>query len=138
MDGKWPIRNLKLRHSRVLMYFSMVAAIGSLSAADAPNKIPRLRALIAMPPLRRLHAAYQLSGDGGFDRVAELYNLFLERMADPGVRSQLLGLDYAARKDSALFRELRDNSGELATELARFYETRRQQWNPKFFEYMVL
>lgn len=138
MDGKWPIRNLKLRHSRVLMYFSMVAALGSLSPVDEPDKIPRLRSLIAMPPLRRLHAAYQLSGDGGFDRVAELYDLFLKRMSDPAVRNQLLGLEYGARKESALFEELRINSGELATELARFYETRRNQWNPKFFEYMVL
>ena len=137
-DGKWPIRNLKLRHSRVLMYFSMVAAIGSLSPREAPYKVETLRLLIAMPPLRRLHAAYLLSGDDGFDRVAELYNRFLERLSDKSNRDEIQGLEYENRYDSALFKELKDNSDELATELARFYELRRDRWNPRFFEYMVL
>lgn len=137
-DGKWPIRNLKLRHSRVLMYFSMVAAIGSLSPREAADKVETLRLLIAMPPLRRLHAAYALSGDAGFDRVAELYNRFLARLSDKTVRDELKGLEYENRYGSELFKELKTNSDELATELARFYETRRGEWNEKFFEYMVL
>ena len=137
-DGKWPIRNLKLRHSRVLMYFSMVAAIGSLSPIDAPAKVANLRTLIAMPPLRRLHAAYALSGDDGFDTVARLYDRFLNRMSVKSNREDLKGLDYENRYDSTLFKELKANSDTLATELARFYEQRRGQWNPKFFEYMVL
>lgn len=137
-DGKWPIRNMKLRHSRVLMYFSMVAAIGSLSGRDVPDKTANLRTLIQMTPLRRLHAAYALSDDDGFDRVASLYNLFLERLSTASVREELVNLDYENRYDSKLFGELKANSDDLATELARFYEARRGQWNPKFFEYMVL
>ena len=137
-DGKWPIRNLKLRHSRVLMYFSMVAAIGSLSPRDAVDKAETLRSLIAMPPLRRLHAAYALSDDDGFDRVAELYDCFLEKLSDKTIRDEMKGLEYENRYESELFNTLKANSDKLATELARFYEARRGEWNPKFFEYMVL
>lgn len=137
-DGKWPIRNMKLRHSRVLMYFSMVAAIGSLSRVHTDEKIPALKKLIAMPPLRRLHAAYELAEDGGFFKVAEFYNVFLQMLSDKEVRARLAHLDYPGRYSATAFSQLKANSDALSSELLRFFEARRRQWDDRFFEYMIL
>jgi hypothetical protein len=137
-DGKWPIRNVKLRHSRVLMYFSMVAALGTLSREHSADKIAALRALIKMPPLRRLFVAYALASDGAFFKVAAFYNTFLWMMAQPATRKQLHNLEYGARYESEEFALLKGNSDALASELLRFYEARRGLWDDRFFEYMIL
>jgi hypothetical protein len=136
--GKWPIRNIKLRHSRVLMYFSMVAAIGSLSDEQSAEKVEALSQLIRAQPLKRLYVAYALAGDGGFDAFAICYDRFLSSLAMRSVRAELEGLEYEKRYDSTHFAELKDNSDQLSKELLRFYETRRNQWDPRFFEYMII
>lgn len=137
-DGKWPIRNVKLRHSRVLMYFSMVAAIGALSRQHTDQKIEALKELIRMEPLRRLYVAYGLARDPGFFKVAGAYNTFLHLLSQSSVREELAGLDYDKRYSSAAFAQLKANSDGLSSELLRFYEARRRDWDDRFFEYMII
>ncbi|MDE7539854.1 hypothetical protein [Gluconobacter sphaericus] len=137
-DGKWPLRNVKLRHSRVLMYFSMIAAIGSLSRERSPQKIDALKILVKIPPLERLFVAYQLADDGAFYKVAGFYDTFLALLSNSEVREELKGLDYDDRYKSRYFAQLKANSDALSSELLRFYEARRQVWDDRFFEYMIL
>ncbi|WP_206542723.1 hypothetical protein, partial [Sphingomonas endophytica] len=137
-DGKWPIRNLKLRHSRVLMYFSMVAAIGSLSRVHDEQKIKALKEFVTMPPLMRLFVAYRISDDGAFYKVAGYYNTFLALLSKPETRREIYGLDYKVRYGSDVFSQLKANSDALSSELLRFYEARRRVWDDRFFEYMLL
>lgn len=137
-DGKWPIRNVKLRHSRVLMYFSMVASIGALSRQHSEQKIDALKELIRMEPLRRLYVAYGLARDPGFFKVAGAYNTFLHLLAQKDVRAELAGLDYGDRYRSSAFAQLKANSDALSSELLRFYEARRREWDDRFFEYMII
>jgi hypothetical protein len=137
-DGKWPIRNVKLRHSRVLMYFSMVAAIGSLSRDHTEQKIDALKDLIRMEPLRRLYVAYGLANDPGFFKVAGAYNTFLALLSQKAVRDELAGLDYDDRYKCPAFSQLKANSDALSSELLRFYEGRRREWDDRFFEYMII
>lgn len=137
-DGKWPLRNVKLRHSRVLMYFSMVAALGSLSRERGPHKTAALKLLVRMHPLKRLFVAYGLAGDDCFYRVAGLYNTFIALLSDKQTRDALHAVEYESRYDSAEFAQLKANSDALAAELLRFYNARRGQWDERFFEYMIL
>lgn len=137
-DGKWPIRNVKLRHSRVLMYFSMVAAIGALSRQHSEQKIDALKELIRMQPLRRLYVSYGLARDPGFFKVAGAYNTFLYMLSKKDVRDELSGLEYENRYESPKFAQLKANSDALSSELLRFYESRRREWDDRFFEYMII
>lgn len=136
--GKWPIRNIKLRHSRVLMYFSMIAAIGCLSTDNSATKVDALGLLIRMSPLERLFVSYDLSSDGNFSVFAEYYNTFLESMAAIDVRTELEGLEYEKRYNSEHFSRLKKNSDELSTEILRFYDSRKDGWDQRFFEYMII
>lgn len=137
-DGKWPIRNVKLRHSRVLMYFSMIAAIGALSREHTMQKIEALKELIRMEPLRRLYVAYGLARDPGFFKVAGTYNTFLHLLSQQEIREELAGLEYEGRYNSPAFAQMKANSDALSSELLRFYEARRREWDDRFFEYMII
>lgn len=137
-DGKWPIRNIKLRHSRVIMYFSMVLSIGLLSKCRDAEKIDCLKTLIKMTPLERIFFVYKVSEDDGFYKVFGFYNSFLGLVSKPDTRDGLKKLEYADRYDSETFSLLKSNSDALASELFRFYETRRAAWSERFFEYMLL
>lgn len=137
-DGKWPLRNIKLRHSRVLMYFSMIAAIGALSREDSEQKIEALKTLIGMEPLRRLYVSYGLARDPGFFKVAGAYNTFIHLLGQKETRDELAGLEYDDRYKSAVFAQLKANSDALSSELLRFYEARRREWDDRFFEYMII
>lgn len=136
--GKWPIRNIKLRHSRIVMYFSMVMAIGVLSSVDPEEKIEALNILVRMEPIQRLFSCYCISRDDGFDLFVKRYDLFLERLGEKDVRIELEGLDYDRRYDSPYFAELKRNSDELTTILYEFYCRRANDWGARFFEYMIL
>lgn len=130
-DGKWPIRNVKLRHSRVLMYFSMVATIGGLSREHSAQKIDALKALIDMEPLRRMYVAYQLATDMGYFRIAGAYNSFLHLLSQQTVREELQGVGYEDRYKSPVFSQLKANSDAISAELLRFYEARRRDWDDR-------
>ena len=139
VDGlKWPLRNTKLRHSRVILYFSMVSVIGVLSREHGQDKIAALREFVGMTALRRLAVVYRLSGDGAFFKVAQFYNQFLTVLCDKDSRQELQGLDYDGRYKSNVFAQLKANSDGLSSELLRFYEARRREWDDRFFEYMIL
>lgn len=137
-DGKWPLRNIKLRHSRVLMYFSMVSAIGTLSREQGVEKIAALKQLVRMHPLKRLFVAYHLAQDTCFYRVAGLYDTFIALLSNDTTRKALLEVDYDARYNTSVFSQLKANSDAFAAELMRFYDARRGQWDERFFEYMIL
>lgn len=136
--GKWPLRNIKLRHSRVIMYFSLVAALGALSRHSDNNKVDLLTALIQLDPLKRLFVAYGLSDDDGFFRVAEYYNVFLTQLNKRDVREKLKDVDYGNRYESEEFSLLKANSDALAAELWRFFQSQKGKWNDRFFEYMII
>jgi predicted nucleotidyltransferase len=137
-DGKWPLRNIKLRHSRVMMYFSMIAAIGALSQEHSNQKVDALKILVKMPPLRRLFTIYRLSGDNSFYKVAGFYNVFVDFLEQAKVREELKNLEYGERYNSATFAHLKANSDALCSELFRFFEERRGKWDERFFEYMIV
>lgn len=133
---KWAIRNVKLRHSRVIMYASMIAALGALSKSK--SKAQELRVWVARSPLERLYFAYEDVHDPGFYKIAGLYNTFLTLMNDEKVRSSLAGLKYEERYSEPYFAVLKSNSDALSSEIARFMYARRGQWSDRFLEYLII
>lgn len=135
---KWPIRNIKLRHSRLVMYASLVAMLGVLSTYREKDKNKRLCEFIRLTPLQRLHRAYLEVGDTGFYKVAGSYDVFLGFMNDPEARASLNSLQYEDRYQSRDFAVLKANSDALASELSRFFLDRRGVWSDRFYEYLLM
>jgi hypothetical protein len=144
--GNWPIRNLKLRHSRLIMYCSLLFALGELSKNEyaCPRddgtclKYELLEQYVSYPPLERLVRLYELNADDNLFRLLGLYSVFLTRMAEPDTRAHLANLEYDQRYDNDEFVALKVNSDAFASELARFLYARRGAWSDRYFEYIVL
>lgn len=82
-NEKWPIRNLKLRHSRVLMYAGLLVLIGAASGRDSSHRIGYIRDRLHLTPLERLAVVYAEHNDDNFQRLASLYDVFLQQISDP-------------------------------------------------------
>lgn len=141
--GKWPIRNVKLRHSRVVMYASLLFCLGELSKYEfgeitGDEKVHRLTEYVVLPPLERFVRLYRDNGDDNLFRFLSLYNNFLAVLADPAKRQELVNLDHPRRYDSEVFSQLKANSDAFASEVTRFLNARRGVWSDRFFEYLIL
>ncbi len=133
-NEKWCIRNVKLRHSRVVMYAGLLLLIGEASKQGA--KIEWLREQLSLTPLDRIAAVYKFNDDRSFARVAGLYNVFLSQLSKQEVREEL-NVGYDSRYDNPAFSQLKANSDALVAELMRFVFSRRGVWSERFFEYLI-
>lgn len=136
-NEKWPLRNLKLRHSRVLMYAGLLVLIGGASGQEPSQRINYLRERLHLTPLERLAAVYAECRDDNFQRLASLYDVFLQQISDPPTREYLQNIDYAQRFGEPIFLRLKANAEAFIAELARFLWARRGSWSDRFFEYLV-
>jgi hypothetical protein len=135
-NEKWALRNLKLRHSRIVMYSGLLFLIGEASKQSGQKKIDAVFNNLSLTPLERIGLVYKQNGDGGFFRVLGLYNVFLARLSDPEWRNQLKDLEYADRYSVPAFAEMKANSDAFIAEFVRFLLARRGQWSDRFFEYL--
>lgn len=135
-ESKWGLRNIKLRHSRILIYAGLLLLILN-SSKRRSKKQDYLREHIHLTPIERLHHVYDDNGDFNFDRVIEAYDLFLSKLYNDEVREELKALDYAGRHSSRIFSELKLNSQFLQSELTRFVLDNRRNWSPLIFEYLI-
>jgi hypothetical protein len=136
--GKWPIRNIKLRHSRLVMFSGLLFLLGECSRNE--DKVSWLRRWLKLTPLERLAFAYESTGDTNFFRVAGFYNTFLGMLSRPDVREELNGAEvgsYQKRYDNPSYALLKPNSDALIAELLRFVLDRRGLWTERFFEYLI-
>ncbi|MBI4567688.1 MAG: hypothetical protein HY719_04750 [Planctomycetes bacterium] len=132
---KWVLRNVKLRHSRLIMYVGLLALLGECSKVR-DHKVEWLKQRLRWTPLERLAAVYEANTDWAFFRLAGLYDVFTGRVSDPCVRGGLQ-VGYADRYVCRAFAELKANSDALAAELSRFVLDRRGSWTDRFFEYLL-
>jgi hypothetical protein len=135
-NEKWVIRNLKLRHSRVIMYAGLLFLIGEASKYQKEDKIAFVSDHLALTPLERLGLVYEQNHDHGFFRVIGFYNVFLSRLSDQKWRDNL-NVGYDERYTRPEFSEMKANSDALVAELIRFVFARRGQWSDRFFEYLL-
>ena len=136
-NEKWPLRNVKLRHSRIVMYMGLLALLGEASKFWDERKASWVRERLALTPLERIAAVYEANAEATFFRVAGAYETFLARISDPHLRADLNNLDYDRRYENITFAALKANSDALQSELTRFIFARRGQWSERFFEYLI-
>jgi predicted nucleotidyltransferase len=136
---KWPLRNTKLRHSRLAMYSGLLLLLGQGSLEKA-DKVTWLRERLKMTPLERIAWTYQSNGDPKVADLLRLYDTFLAGISDPVVRAALNKADpdsYEKRYENEHYKRLKDNSDGFVRELLRFTLGRRDVWTDRFFEYLV-
>lgn len=135
-NEKWALRNLKLRHSRIVMYSGLLFLLGEASKHNGPAKVDAVRNHLSHTPLERLAWVYDENHDRGFFRILGLYNLFVSRLSDSVWRGQLKDVGYEGRYSVAAFAEMKANSDAFIAEFVRFIFARRGQWSDRFFEYL--
>jgi hypothetical protein len=136
-NEKWALRNLKLRHSRIVMYAGLLFLIGEASKHAGKDKIEIVWKYLTHTPLERLAWVYDQNHDGGFFRVLGLYNVFTSRLSEKLWRNKLKDLEYNDRYTVPAFAEMKANSDAFIAEFVRFVFARRGQWSDRFFEYLL-
>lgn len=131
----WAIRNIKLRHSRVILYAGLLFLLGT--ATTKPDRVAFLRENLVLTPLERIALSYREANDDGFFRIAGFYNSFVTQISDKEVRKKLKSLNYEQRYESDLFSSMKANSDGLIAELLRFILARRSDWSRQYFEYLI-
>lgn len=139
--GKWPLRNIKLRHSRLIMYGGLLLLLGECSR-EREKKVEWLRDRLSLTPLERIALVYAENDDRSFFRVAGFYDVFLGMLSKAEVRNELNGPQvqpgsYDTRSQMRNYATLKANSDGLVAELLRFVLGRRSVWSERFFEYLI-
>jgi hypothetical protein len=148
--GKWPIRNIKLRHSRLVMYSGLLMLLGEASK-ERRDKLSWLKERLKMTPMERLAWVYEQNSDWNFHRIAGPYDVFLTQLNIPEVRNHLNvdpveAQDVEAQDEQESYRQrymipefaaLKANSDGLIAELLRFVLARSGSWSERFFEYLI-
>jgi hypothetical protein len=134
--GGWFVRDVKTRHSRVLLYAGLLFLLGE-SDKETVDRVGWLSAYLRLTPLERIAAVYSANDDPHFENVAVPYERFLTMMGNPDVRAALSAAAPAGpdefREPPKVYEDLRANAESLATELVRFLLARRAEWGERFF-----
>ncbi len=99
-DKDWSTRNLKLRHSRKLWYFSNLISIVKLSEVHPRGENDFIQALLKIfdsPPFTRLIDALVETQPIEVGRLLESYSIFLEFMASSNNREKISKISHNNR-----------------------------------------
>lgn len=135
-DSKWGIRNVKLGHSRLLIYAGLLFLILTSSMLHE-KKLAFIRDNLFLSPMEKVFHSYRMNKDYNFERVIGAYDTFLHRLMQDSVRNELRSLDYRMRFTSRNYAELKTNSDFLQAEFTRFILDNRTHWTSKVFEYLI-
>ena len=133
----WPLRNVKLRHSRLVMYAGLLFLILNASTRDhRDKKYDYVRSNLELSPIERIVHVYADNADSNIDRVLGYWNFFLEKLSDDNVRMSLRDTPYEDRYSNTHYADLKVNSDGLQSELTRFIWARREQSSSRVYEYL--
>ena len=127
-EGKkeWAIRNVKLVFSRKLLYASGLFSVAMTADQTRDDKIRKLEELFAQPVVERMRS---ICGAVALSRIMRSYDVFLDRMSDPQVRTHLEGLGTDERND-VTFRQIKNESYRFTRELLRLFEDTFDKTHP--------
>ncbi|MCH7987530.1 MAG: hypothetical protein IID46_00100 [Planctomycetes bacterium] len=129
--GYWRLRNVKLRHTRLMMYAGLLLLMGE--ADRQPDKgVDWLKDRLSLTALERVAFVYAQHGDENFSPIAKYYERYLSRLGDSDFFAALTDDEDCEREEHPQYRELEKNSQELLAELSRFIIQKQNQWNPRF------
>ncbi len=116
----WATRNIKLVFARKLLYASGLFAVALTADRTQSDKQKILIKMFEMPAFDRI--AF-VCGEQSAQRLKELYDVFLKKMADADMRSHLENLEWKDKKDDAKFRYLKNESHYFGRELMGLFES---------------
>jgi len=134
-EEKWVTRNIKLRHSRIIMYAGLLLLVMNASK-NRTDKFGYISSKIHLTPIEKIIHIYSDNNDPNIDRVLGHYDVFLRKMSDPEIR-QALQADYDDRYLNPYYADLKVNSDGLQTELTRFILARKGIWSDLIYEYLI-
>lgn len=134
---KWALRNVKLRHSRIVLYGGLLFLILNASK-EKRDKFAYLSPKIHLTPLEKIADVYADNGVASFDKILAAYEVFLRKVSDQGIRNSLK-IDYEERYSNPHYMELKVSSDLLRTELTRFIFSMgvRGIWTDRVIEYLI-
>jgi hypothetical protein len=139
-DRLWRSRNLKARHSRLLIYVGLLFLLGEASRITS-DKRGWLLSRLTWTPLERLANMYAIYQDPRFSVIARGMNQFVKAMGTPGFRERLAEtqptIDYLRRESNPDYQRLKKSADALLRELLRFALARQEDWEERFFEYWL-
>ncbi len=127
--AQWRLFNIKLEHSRRIMYAALLFLLGE-SSRCLGDRVQWLINHLGLTPLERIAAVYAIHDDARIDLVLTNYDRFLQLMADGDERDRLANPpgEPGRLDEHPLFREMRRNGSAIAVELTRFINARRLCW----------
>jgi len=134
-EEKWVVRNIKLRHSRVIMYAGLLFLLLNASKYRR-SKVKYIKEKIKLTPIERI-AAVLTENDADPSPLFECYDKYLGIINNSEIRKSLVAVKYADRYKNPVFKELKTNSDQLQTFLTNSVLDMRGQWSPKAFEYLL-
>jgi predicted nucleotidyltransferase len=115
----WAIRNVKLVFSRKLIYASGLFTVALTADRRADDKVEILERLFAMTPIERIK---YICGEESSKRLFQIYDMFLDKMADDSVRNHLEALLLQEKGTDPIFREIKNEAHYFSRELMGLFE----------------
>lgn len=134
-NQKWTLRNVKLRHSRILMYSGLLLIILNASK-ERKDKFEYIKEHIFFTPIEKIACVYIDNKDYNFTRLIGAYDIFLAKLNDKKIRKELQ-VDYQDRYNNPYYAELKVTSDAFSSELTRFIFAQRNNWSEAAFEYLL-
>ncbi len=124
-DGKWGLRNAKLRTSRKLLFAGGLLPVLDCHRLEREAHRAHLLAQFAAPPTDRVaHTFLEYGAADAGVRALSAYDRWLGLLGDDEARAELAGLQEGAARSSAAFRDARRHAAELQGGLlALLFET---------------
>lgn len=132
---KWTLRNVKLRHSRIVLYAGLLLLILDASK-ERKDKFSYISSRIHYTPLEKIALVYADNGDYSFNKILGIYEVFLRKVTDEKIRNSLQ-IDYENRYSNPYYLELKVSADSLRTELTRFIFSMKGVWTDQVLEYLI-
>lgn len=129
--GYWRLRNVKLRHTRLMMSTGLLLLMGDADSQPGAG-IDWLKDRLSLTALERVAFGYAQQADETFSRIAKYYERYLSRLGNSDFFTALTDDEDCELEGHPQYRELEENSRELHAELSRFIIQKQSQWNPRF------
>lgn len=114
----WGLRNIKLKFSRKLLYFSGILAVAELEWLSYEKRITKAIELFSLPPLQRIENII------GGEQVFAKYQTFLEKISNADNREALDSVSKDERDKSELYVELNKLSQDFSKDLHALIKAR--------------
>lgn len=128
VEGKksWGLRNVKLRFSRKLLYFSGVAAVAETMNLDRAEKINKLIYLFNLTPIQRIQSIF----GNNFNETLEIYDKFLGKISDGEIRRDLDMVTADRDTLTPNFKELRQLGRDFTIALSQLMTAKYSSKHP--------